>query len=192
MYELYKPFDFLSKDECQSLINWANTQKKEAGQVFGEKEQDWIVDKNVRTNKIVWVYDKKIIKKYLNLAKKIDKRVKKLEALKISFYRKDDFYGWHHDDCHPKKYKHWFIDRSHKRVLSIVTELQPAPESGLFIDHKSHPNIPRNKDYTIKLKQGQAIVFPSKEPHMARNLGNGERISLIGHCWALESDITKH
>ena len=188
MYELYKPFDFLSKDECQSLINWANKQKRIEGGVYSQEEQDWIVDKNVRTNNLVWSYDEKLIKKYLELAKKIDKRVKRVEGIKISFYRKNDFYNWHHDDCLPQK----FSAQSFRRVISIVTELQPAPEAGLFIDHKSHPNIPRNKDYTIKLKQGQTIAFPSKEPHMARNLGNEERISLIGHCWALESDITKH
>ena len=69
--------------------------------------------------------------------------------------------------------------RESERFLSITIELQPAPKAGLFLDSNLYPFIPRNKDLTITLKQGQGFVFPSNDMHMARNLGPKERISLV-------------
>jgi predicted 2-oxoglutarate/Fe(II)-dependent dioxygenase YbiX len=64
----------------------------------------------------------------------------------------------------------------------MTVELQPAPQAGLFIDSNVYPDIPRNEDLSIKMKQGQAIIFKSDDYHMAKNLGTKQRVSLI--AWA--------
>ena len=110
------------------------------------------------------------------------------DDLQITFYKPNDFYGWHFDTLRRKKKWWMFFSREIVRLLSITVELQPAPKAGLYLDTRAYPDIPRNEDLSIKLKQGQAIVFPSKIIHMAQNKGDGERISLV--AWG--SEITKH
>ena len=179
MYELYKPFDFLSNDECQEIINYGRTHETEDG-ALGERKG--FFEKNKRQGKICWCNIKKYKDKILEVFKTFNKNLYIDEDLQITFYKQNDFYTWHKDTFRESERMPW------QRLLSITVELQPAPQAGLFLNSNVYPFIPRNEDLTIKLKQGQAFVFPSKDEHMARNLGPKERISLV--AWG--SKLTKH
>ena len=177
MYELYKPFDLLSKDECQEIINYGrmhHTKKARMGSLTAN-----ILDEKKRKSRICWYNNKKYKKKILKVFKTFNKNISFSGDLQITFYKTNDFYDWHHDTIRTKKKYRFSFFREFERFLSISIELQPAPKAGLFLNSNLYPFIPRNKDLTITLKQGQAIVFPSKDMHMARNLGPEERISLV-------------
>ena len=184
MYELYKPFDFLSTDECQEIINYRRTHPTKKAELWPNDT----INEKARKSKICWYYNKKYKKKISEMFKTFNKNIFLNDDLQITFYKTNDFYDWHRDTLRTKK-KYWFVFfREIERFLSMTIELQPAPKAGLFLDSKVYPFIPRNEDFTIKLKQGQAIVFPSNDMHMARNLGPKERISLV--AWG--SKLTKH
>jgi predicted 2-oxoglutarate/Fe(II)-dependent dioxygenase YbiX len=138
--------------------------------------------------KICWYNNKKYKEKILKVFKTFNKNLVLKNNLQIAFYKTNDFYTWHRDDMYPENHqkdKYWFVFvREWQRMFSITVELQPAPKAGLYLDSNLYPFIPRNKDLTIKLKQGQGFVFPSKDMHMTRNLGPGERISLV--AWGSE------
>ena len=170
MYELYKPFDFLSKDECQEIINYGQTHETEDG-TLGERKAFFKKDK--RQGKVCWCNIKKYKDKILEVFKTFNKNLYIHEDLQITFYKQNDFYIWHKDTFRESE------GMLRQRLLSITVELQLAPQAGLFLNSNVYPFIPRNKDLTIKLKQGQAFVFPSNDMHMARNLGPKERISLV-------------
>jgi len=176
MYELYKPFDLLSKDECQEIINYGKMHHTKKARVSPPHD---ILNEKKRKSRICWYRNKKYKKKILKVFKTFNKNIFLPNDLQITFYKTNDFYNWHYDTTRHKK-KYWFgFFRESERFLSITIELQPAPKAGLFLDSNLYPFIPRNKDLTITLKQGQAIVFPSNDMHMARNLGPKERISLV-------------
>ena len=186
MYNLYKPFDFLSKDECQEIINHGRTHEPHEAMIGKSPTSNT----TQRKCKICW-YDhnnKKYKEKILKVFKTFNKNIFLKDDLQITFYKPNDFYSWHFDTLRRKKKWWMFFSREIVRLLSITVELQPAPKAGLYLDTRAYPDIPRNEDLSIKLKQGQAIVFPSKIIHMAQNKGDGERISLVS--WG--SEITKH
>ena len=180
MYELYKPFDFLSKDECQEIIHYGRTHHIMEGELGLEEIKN--VNKTQRQGNICWCNLRKYKKKILKVFKTFNKNLVLKSDLQITFYKHHDFYNWHQDFTpgNYQKDKYWFgFVREWQRLLSITVELQPAPKAGLYLDSNVYPFIPRNEDLTIKIKQGQAFVFSSTDYHMARNLGSGERISLV-------------
>ncbi len=179
--ELYKPFDFLSINECQEIIQCGKTH----GLVDSKVEVNYTgdgeayVDKEYRKSKQFWFNSKKYNKKILDLFKTFDKKLILADPPDILFYKPGDFFNWHTDHFIWKQ-KHWFRLRDFERVLSLTVELQPANNSGLYFDYRRHPHIPRTHDYKpVPLKQGQAIVFSSKDRHRVANSGKGQRISLV-------------
>ena len=179
--ELYKPFDFLTADECQEIILHSKTH----GLVDSKVEVDYkthgqsYLDKKIRKSKQFWLHSKKYNKKILDLFKTFDKKLILDDSPDIIFYEPGDFYGWHTDHLIFKK-KHWFRLRDFERVLSLTVELQPANNSGLYFDYRQNPHIPRTHDYKpVPLKQGQAIAFTSKDLHRVANAGKETRISLV-------------
>ena len=180
--ELYKPFDFLSINECQELIQYGKTHALIDSEVFHDNNNyQPDIDKKSRKSKHCWLRDKKYNEKVLNLFKTFDKKLI-IESLQLIFYNPTDFFQWHIDHLTFKK-KHWFRLRDFERVLSLSVELQPASNSGIYFDYKTKPNIPRTHDYEpVTLTQGQAIVFTSKDFHRITNSGKEQRISLV--AWA--------
>ena len=179
--ELYKPFDFLSIDECQEIIQYGKTHKLVDSEVEVDVTTNYPanLDKSIRKSKQCWLHDKKYHKKISNLFKKFDKKLLLDEPPNIIFYKPNDFFGWHADHLIFKQ-RHWFRLRDFERVLSLTIELQPASNSGLYFDYRRNPNIPRTHDYKpVPLKQGQAIVFTSKDMHRVANAGKETRISLV-------------
>ena len=183
--KLYEPFDFLTSEECQEIINYGRTQHDI---VHDALIGNYTLDPRQRKCKVCWYDNKKYNEKILKVFKTFNKNIFLNDGLQITFYKFKDFYNWHSDTIHKKKKWWMFFSREIVRLLSITVELQPAPKAGLYLDTRAYPDIPRNEDLSIKLKQGQAIVYPSKIIHMAQNKGDGERISLV--AWG--SEITKH
>jgi predicted 2-oxoglutarate/Fe(II)-dependent dioxygenase YbiX len=178
--ELYKPFDFLSINECQEIIQYGKTHGLIDSEVFhdGQYYQS-DVDKKYRKSKQCWLEDKKYKKKISNLFKTFDKKIILHEHPQIVFYNPTDFFKWH-KDLSISKGRHWFRLRDFERVLSLAVELQPARNSGIQFDYKTNPNVPRTHDYEpVTLTQGQAIVFTSKDMHCVTNSGKEQRISLV-------------
>ena len=181
--ELYKPFDFLSINECQELIQYGKTHALFDSEIVNGGYDT--VDKKSRKSKQCWLRDEKYNKKILNLFKTFNKKLILDDPPQIAFYNPTDFFQWHIDRVTFKR-KHWFRWRDFERVLSLSVELQPARNSGIHFNYKKNPNIPRTHDHKpVTLKQGQAIVFTSKDWHCATNTGKGQRISLVAWGCAL-------
>ena len=204
--ELYKPFDFLSADECQEIIQYSKTRTLYNSGVSSDRTVNYNPDANLKNNVDVWVNHKNNIKKYkepshvdseyrkskacrlhnkkynkkiLDLFKTFDKNLVVDEPPEIIFYDPGDFFNWHTDHLTWKR-RHWFRLRKFERVLSVTVELQPETNAGLYFDYRRHPNIPRTHDYRpVPLKQGQAIVFTCTDMHRVANGGKETRISLV-------------
>lgn len=206
--ELYKPFDFLTADECQEIIQYSKTRTLYNSGVSNDRTVNYNHnDVSVNENGDVWVnhkgsgkkkykepshvdnvyrkskqcplYDKKYNKKIRDLFKTFDKNLEVEEPPGIIFYEPGDFFKWHTDHLTWKR-RHWFRLRSFERVLSVTVELQPETNAGLYFDYRRHPHIPRTHDYKpVPLKQGQAIVFTCTDMHRVANNGKQTRISLV-------------
>jgi len=204
--ELYKPFDFLTADECQEIIQYGKTRTLYKSGVSNDRTVNynhsviyenngdvWVNDKNnsrkyiepshidaeYRKSKAFRLYDKKYNKKILDLFKSFDKKLIIDEYPEVIFYEPGDYFKWHTDHLTWKR-RHWFILRKFERVLSVTVELQPESNAGLYFDYRRHPHIPRTHDYKpVPLKQGQAIVFTCTDMHRVANDGKQTRISLV-------------
>lgn len=204
--ELYKPFDFLTIDECQELIQYSKTRTLYESGVSNDRTINYNPDAGLEDNVEVWVkngenskkykeaahvdseyrkskacrlIDKKYNKKILDLFQSFNKNLKVEEYPEIIFYEPGDFFKWHTDHLTWKR-RHWFRLRNFERVLSVTVELQPETNAGLYFDYRRHPHIPRSHDYKpVPLKQGQAIVFTCTDMHRVANDGKRTRISLV-------------
>tara|TARA_B100000579_G_scaffold292436_1_gene242914 strand:- start:45 stop:686 length:642 start_codon:yes stop_codon:yes gene_type:complete len=204
--ELYKPFDFLSINECQEVIQYSKTRTLYNSGVSNDRTVNYNPNADIKNNVDVWVNDKRSVKKYkepshvdneyrkskacrlldkkynkkiLDLFKTFDKNLVVDEPPEIIFYEPGDFFNWHTDHLTWKR-RHWFRLRDFERVLSVTVELQPESNAGLYFDYRRHPHIPRTHDYKpVPLKQGQAIVFTCTDMHKVANDGKQTRISLV-------------
>lgn len=184
--KLYEPFDFLTPEECQELIDIGRTTSTKAVINKGEHRFDkGYIDEKKRMCNISHCADPKYKNKILKVFQNLDNTLLILESLQLSFYKHNEFFDWHKDSFNVP-----WGDTEYVRKFSMVIELQSAPQAGLFLDSNVHPDIPRNPDLSIKINSGQAFIFPSVDWHMAWNKGNEERISLI--AWAGHDNITKH
>ena len=204
--ELYKPFDFLSINECQEVIQYSKTRTLYNSGVSNDRTVNYNPNADIKNNVDVWVNDKRSVKKYkepshvdneyrkskacrlldkkynkkiLDLFKTFDKNLVVDEPPEIIFYEPGDFFNWHTDHLTWKR-RHWFRLRDFERVLSVTVELQPESNAGLYFDYRRHPHIPRTHDYKpVPLTQGQAIVFTCTDMHRVANGGKQTRISLV-------------
>ena len=204
--ELYKPFNFLSIEECQEVLQYNNTRTLYNSGVSNDRTVNynptliykddgdvWVNDKNnvkkfkepshvdneYRKSKACRLHDEKYNKKIRDLFKTFDKNLVVDEPPEIIFYEPGDFFHWHTDHLTWKR-RHWFRLREFQRVLSVTVELQPETNAGIYFDYRRHPHIPRTHDYQpVPLKQGQAIVFTCTDMHRVANRGKKTRISLV-------------
>ena len=185
--KLYEPFDFLTPEECQELINIGRAKNPTPAKINKgtRRFETGYGDDKERLCNISWYTDTKYKNKIQKVFQHFDKTVLVLEDLQLSFYKHNDFFNWHKDTLYKP-----YGEIKYVRKFSMSIELQSAPQAGLFLDSNVYPDIPRNEDLTIKIKPGQAFVFPSMDWHMAWNKGNEERISLV--AWAGHKNITKH
>jgi len=160
---LYKPFQFLTADECDRIIDYANNSKIKAGTTLRKG--------NVRNNRVAWYKESKQWQNWISMFNTIDPVIDWIQTPQIAFYRPGEEYKWHVDT--------WPNYRTHIRHFTLTCELQSAPGARLELENRQ-----------FDLGRGQAIIFKPQDRHRAVSPTDGERISLT--IWAMTKNLTKH
>ena len=151
---MYKIFDFLDQEYVEYIRQYYFDNDSQEGNLAGNQ-----ADKQLRDNRIVWFNDSTRWNNWIEFLKTYDEKIDWIQTPQISYYGPGQHYGWHTDSD--------FTRRTHKRYLTLNAEIQSAPGAGFEI--KDHG--------IIKMKPGQAVVFPSKDLHRALPPTSGSRIS---------------
>tara|TARA_Y100000592_G_scaffold62290_1_gene97309 strand:- start:5285 stop:5782 length:498 start_codon:yes stop_codon:yes gene_type:complete len=157
--KMYEPFQFLTTEECDNIINYALKGEIRQGATVGAGAQI------KRKNRIVWYNDSSKWQDWISLFNRIEKRIDWIETPQIAFYKPGEKYDWHTDQGASR--------RTHQRLWTLTCELQTALDGSIEVKDRSIP----------KLSKGQAIIFPSVDKHRATSPSSGERISLT--IWAM-------
>ena len=155
--QLYKPFNFLTNELCDEIIQYAKNKNLKKGTTLGKN--------NVRKNRIVWYKESKYWQRWIDIFNKIESKIDWIQDPQISFYSPGEKYYWHVDT--------WPNYRTHIRYFTLTCELQTAP--GARIELKNTKFEP--------LEKGQAIIFKPQDLHRATTPSHGERISFT--IWAM-------
>ena len=161
--KLYEPFQFLTEEECDQLLEYGRSSPKQTGKTLGKSA--------LRKNRIVWYRESKWWPKWLMMFQKMDESIEWIQDPQISFYIPGERYDWHVDTT-PKH-------RTHIRHFTLTCELQTAKNARFELENYSLP----------KLKKGQAIIFKPSDMHRATSPTFGERVSFT--IWAMSKNLTK-
>ena len=161
--KLYEPFQFLTTDECEQIIDYARQSKVDTGTTLGQT--------HIRKNRVVWYNDSRHWEKWIRMLNEIDPVIDWIQTPQIAFYRPGEQYEWHTDI--------WPNYRTHIRYFTLTCELQSAPDGKLELEN-----------HNFFLSKGQAIIFKPQDKHRAVSPSDGERISLT--IWAMAKNLTKH
>ena len=161
--KLYEPFQFLTTDECDEIIDYARKSKMDTGTTLGQTQ--------IRKNRVVWYNDSSYWEKWIRMFNEIDPVIDWIQTPQIAFYRPGEQYEWHTDI--------WPNYRTHIRYFTLTCELQSAPDGKLELEN-----------HNFFLSKGQAIIFKPQDKHRAVSPSDGERISLT--IWAMAKNLTKH
>ena len=159
--KLYEPFQFLTTDECDSIIAYAQKNKIQQGTTSYTRQSE-----NVRNNRIVWYNDSSRWTEWIKMFNTIEPVIDWIQDPQISLYNPGEEYKWHDDTR--ASYR-----RTHIRYFTLTCELQSASGAGIEVKNKDIP----------KLKKGEAVVFKSLDRHRATSPTEGERISFT--IWAM-------
>ena len=160
--QLYKPFNFLTNELCDEIIQYAKNKNFKKGTTLGKN--------NVRKNRIVWYKESKHWQRWIDIFNKIESKIDWIQDPQISFYSPGEKYDWHVDT--------WPAYRTHIRHFSLTCELQSAPGGKLDLENKN-----------FLLRNGQAIIFKPSDRHRAISPTRGERISFT--IWAMAKNGNK-
>ena len=158
---LYKPFQFLTVDQCDEIISYA---------------QDKIVDGTTlgkytgRNNRVAWYKENKYWAKWIEMFNSIDPVIDWIQTPQIAFYKPGENYDWHVDT--------WPNFRTHIRHFTLTCELQSAPDGKLELENNN-----------FVLSKGQAMIFKPNDKHRALSPSQGERISFT--IWAMTKNANK-
>ena len=159
--KLYEPFTLLTEEQCKEIIKWgiANGNLQQ-GTTNGHRKGK-PTNPKVRNNRVVWYKDSKYWQTWIDILNSVsDRKIDWIQTPQISFYKPGEFYEWHEDG---------FVNpRTHVRHLTMCCELRTAPGGFLELQDKD-----------IRLKQGQAVVFPVLHRHRAVSPSQQERISMV-------------
>ena len=159
--KLYEPFQFLTTEECDELIAYAQ-QHTQAGTTLGKS--------NIRNNRVAWYKDSKYWNKWLSMFNNMDPVIDWLQTPQVAFYKPGEHYDWHVDT--------WPSFRTHIRYFTLVCELQTATGGKLQLETKD-----------FDLSRGQAVIFKPSDRHRAVSPSDGERISLT--IWPMSKNANK-
>ena len=159
--KLYEPFDFLTEEQCEEIIQWSiDKGDVKQGTTSGHSTSN-PTNPQLRNNRVVWYKESKYWKKWIDIFNSVsDRKIDWIQTPQVSFYKPGEFYEWHEDVS--------LIPRTHVRHLTMSCELQSAPGGFLQL-----------KDKDIILKQGQAVLFPVSHRHRALSPSEHERISMV-------------
>ena len=160
--KLYKPFQFLTVDECDEIISYAQG-KLVDGTTLGKYAG--------RNNRVAWYKESKYWTKWIEMFNSIDPVIDWIQTPQIGFYKPGEEYKWHVDT--------WPNFRTHIRHFTLTCELQSAPGSAIELEEF---NIP-------ELQRGQAVIFKPGDKHRVTSPTEGERISFT--IWAMAKNANK-
>jgi len=161
--KLYEPFQFLTANQCDDIIDYADKTEVRPGTTLRKG--------NVRNNRVAWYKESREWAKWISMFNTIDPVIDWIQTPQIAFYKPGEEYKWHVDT--------WPNYRTHIRHFTLTCELQSAPGARLELENKQ-----------FKLERGQAIIFKPQDRHRAVSPTDGERISLT--IWAMAKNLTKH
>ena len=161
--KLYEPFQFLTANECDNIIDYADKTDVRPGTTLRKG--------NVRNNRVAWYRESKEWQNWIDMFNKIDPVIEWIQTPQVAFYKPGEEYKWHVDT--------WPNYRTHIRHFTLTCELQSAPGARLELENKE-----------FDLAKGQAIIFKPQDKHRAVSPTDGERISLT--IWAMAKNLTKH
>ena len=161
--KLYEPFQFLTADECDKIIECASSSETVVGTTLGKSP--------IRNNRVSWYKDSQQWQKWIDIFNTIEPVVDWIQPPQVAFYKPGEAYDWHTDT--------WPNYRTHIRHFTLTCELQSAPGARLELENKE-----------FSLQRGQAIIFKPQDRHRALSPTDGERISLT--IWAMAKNLTKH
>ena len=161
--KLYEPFQFLTANECDNIIDYADKTDVRPGTTLRKG--------NVRNNRVAWYKESGEWQNWIDMFNKIDPVIEWIQTPQVAFYKPGEEYKWHVDT--------WPNYRTHIRHFTLTCELQSAPGARLELENKQ-----------FDLAKGQAIIFKPQDKHRAVSPTDGERISLT--IWAMAKNLTKH
>ena len=161
--KLYEPFQFLTDDECDTIIDYAHKTDVRPGTTLRKG--------TIRNNRVAWYRESREWQNWIDMFNKIDPVIEWIQTPQIAFYKPGEEYKWHVDT--------WPNYRTHIRHFTLTCELQSAPGARLELENKQ-----------FDLAKGQAIIFKPQDKHRAVSPTDGERISLT--IWAMAKNLTKH
>ena len=177
--------DFLTKEECNKLIEEGRKNLKKATVFKGEKEESANDPRRRNTNVSFFLSGspvqsiiEKIIDELCSLGSTLyGTHITDIEPVQYAEYEKEMFYGWHTDSSiNPsEKFKR---DLSVSLILNRKDEytggsLQMITPSGISIDNIITPRDVEDQE------QGTLIVFPSSMIHQVTPVLSGVRKSLV-------------
>jgi PKHD-type hydroxylase len=167
--------NFLTKEECEILIDYGNKQNKKIAEVGNEN-----INKEIRKNKIVWFGEKDISLKWVmdkiaNIVFNQNNNLYKFdlygltEDLQFTIYDTiDDGYKWHYDS-----------GGASVRKLSLSIQLSdPKDYEGCELEFIESASADKEAKETLK-PQGTLVLFPSYLAHRVTPLTQGTRYSLV-------------
>ena len=161
--KLYEPFQFLTANECDKIIEYADRSEIKPGTTLRSGK--------VRNNRVAWYKESNQWQKWITMFNTIDPVIDWIQTPQVEFYKPGEEYKWHVDT--------WPDYRTHIRHFTLTCELQSAPGARLEIENQQ-----------FDLTRGQAIIFKPQDKHRAVSPTKGERISLT--IWAMAKNLTKH
>jgi len=163
---------FLSKEECQKLIDLRSSLKF----IDGEVNQDGIIEKKSRKCQLSWLPKTSehdwIFEKIISFLDQVNKTYFKfdivgLELLQYTVYDEpDDHYKMHIDN---------HITQYHRKLSFSIQISDPETYKGSELTFWNDSQVAA-KD------QGSITIFSSFRPHMVTPLESGTRLALVG--WA--------
>jgi len=172
--------DGLDAETCATLISWPEGEYEEGGttgDLEGKRESEikfitsqWITD-------IIWPY-------MLDANEKAGWNfdIESVEAVQITKYGKDGYYGWHYDGGSDVFAKYRIPENEflndYVRKLSMTIQLNDDFQGGEFqiANYEETVFWPETPPGITK---GSIIIFPSFKEHRISPVTNGERHSLV-------------
>lgn len=161
--KLYEPFQFLTANECDKIIDY--------GRKSDVKPGTTLTPGKIRNNRVAWYRESREWQSWIDMFNKIDPVIEWIQTPQVAFYKPGEEYKWHVDT--------WPNYRTHIRHFTLTCELQSAPGARLELENKE-----------FNLARGQAIIFKPQDRHRVISPTDGERISLT--IWAMARNLTKH
>ena len=167
----------LSKDFCNLVLQEVDWSKKQQGVVGGGS--GGVVNEKIRITDVVWMNRMSPIScvalNYINSANvqaNWNYELINIEEVQIGRYEKDGHYIWHDDDSITPN------DSNIVRKISLSIQLNDSNEHEggiLEFRHKGHT-------LSLKMQQGDIVVFPSFVEHRITPILSGTRYSAV--AWA--------